>query len=237
MPLKIVSTKPAKRASGFALLLADMQFASRVFGIAAKLEKRTPEQIHGSRPSLDARQRQLLEFDPFLRAGATVAQVDGDVRNDSEATKAALFEAGVITYGRCFNSGARTQLSKNIFRGPLASAKKTHETLMEIRNKHVAHSELKMERSIVGCTLVDDKNYGERPNLVMSVLAIRRDVPSDERLTEFQTHCDLVVSEEIYPEFLATGSAVRDQLLLMPLEQIERLPDFATEPVAIDEIG
>jgi len=237
MTLKVVSTKLAKRASGYALLLADMQFASRVFGIAAKLENRTPEQIRGARPSLEARCRQLLEFDPFLRAGAAVAQIDRDIRNDSEATKAALFEAGIITYGRCFNSGARTQLAIRIFRGSLASAKTTHEALIEVRNKHVAHSELKMERSIVGCALVDDQNYDKRPNLVMSVLAIRRDVPSDELLAQFQAHCEAIINEVIYPEFLETGRALREQLLQMPLEQIEKFPDFATEPVAIDPLG
>src|SRR5215467_1488079 len=111
MKPKIVSTKLAKQVSGYALLMYDMQFASRVFGLAAKYETRTPDQIRASRPSVDTRVRQFQAMDPVLRAGATVAQIDSDGRNESETVKAALFEAGIVTYGRCFNSGLRTHLS------------------------------------------------------------------------------------------------------------------------------
>jgi hypothetical protein len=235
MKPKVVSTKAAKQVSGYALLRYDMQFASRVFGLAAKHEMRTPDQIRDSRPSLDARFRQLRSMDPVLRAGATVAQIDSDGRNESETVRSALFEAGIVTYGRCFNSGLRTHLSDSIFEGPLSSAKKLHEALMKIRNKHIAHSELKMERSIVGCELVEDHHYGQRPNLVMTILALRRKVPSNERLLELQAHCDAIVTYVIHPMFLKKARAVREQLLKMPSEKIEDFVNFGAEVPEIDE--
>jgi hypothetical protein len=233
--IKVVSTKLAKQVSGYALLGYDMQFASRVFGLAAKCEVRTQEEIHDNRPSLDTRFRELVAMDPFLRAGATVAQIDADGRNESEAVRSALFEAGIVTYGRCFNSGLRTHLSEGIFRGHLSPAKKLHEALMKIRNKHIAHSELKMERSLVGCALVEDQNYGRRPSLVMTVLALRRKVPTNERLLELKGHCDAIVAHVIHPRFLEKSRALREQLLQMPSEQIEDFVDFGAEVPVIDE--
>jgi hypothetical protein len=234
--LKVVTTKLAKQVSGYTLIMYDMQFAANVFGIAAKLEVRSPVQRYESLPSVDMRFRQLLQLDPILRAGDAVAQIDQDNRNENEVVQSALFEAGIVTYGRCFNSGLRTRLSAGIFKGRLASAKKLHDAIIRIRNKHVAHSELKMERSIVGCQLVEDHNYGKRPNLIMTTLRVRRHVPNKERLEELETHCSSIVSEVIQPKLLKTARALREQLLQMPPEQIENFQDFGAELPRIDDL-
>lgn len=233
---KVVTTKLSKQVSGYTLIMNDMQFAAKVFGFAAKLEVRSPAQISDSRQSVDTRFRQLLQLDPFLRVGATVAQIDQDNRNENEVMQSALFEAGIITYGRCFNSGLRTRLSASIFKGRLASAKKLHNAIIMARNKHIAHSELKMERSIVGCQLVEDHNYGKRPNLIMTTLAVRRHVPNNGRLEELETHCSSIVSEVIQPKLLETARTLREQLIQMPPEQIENFQDFGAEPPNIDDL-
>ena len=93
-----------------------------------------------------------------------------------------------------------------------------------------------MERSILGCELVEDRAYGKRPNLIMSILAIRRNVPSDTRLTEMQAHCEAVVEHVIQPEFFERTSALRKQLIEMPPEQISAFRNFAEEPTAVDEL-
>lgn len=233
---KVVTTKLAKQLSGYTLIMYDMQFTDRIFGFAAKIEVRSPAQICDSRPSADTRFRQLLQLDPILRAGATVAQIDQDNRNENEVVQSALFEAGIVTYCRCFNSGLRTRLSAGIFKGRLASAKKLHDAIITARNKHIAHSELKMERSIIGCQLVEDHNYGKRPNLVMTTLAARRHVPNNERLGELEIHCSSIVSEVIQPKLLEKARALRKQLLQMPPEQIENFQDFGDELPRIDEL-
>src|SRR6266576_133920 len=137
MALKLVATKLGKQVSDHALLMFDMQFAGRAFGMAGKCEARTAEQMQAARPSITDRVGLLTEMDPILRAGAAVAQIDSDIRNDSEAVKSALFEAGIITYGRCFNSGQRTHLSSKIFSGELAPQRNVHDALMKFRNKHI----------------------------------------------------------------------------------------------------
>ena len=122
MALKVVPTKLAKQVGDYALLLFDMQFAGRAFGLAAQQKTRSAEQVRAAQPSAAARLRVFQELDPLLRAGAALAQMDQDKRTDTEAVKAALFEAGVITYGRCFNSGQRTHLAAKVFHGELSAA-------------------------------------------------------------------------------------------------------------------
>jgi|GEM_PF-3762800 len=236
MALKHVATKLAKQLSGYALLKFDMEYAARVFGLAAECEDRTVEQVQADHPSADERMQALWAFEPILRRGGGVAQMDSDTRNTDEAIKCALFEAGVITYARCFVSSARTRLSKDIFRGSLAAAKELHRKVMDARNRHIAHSELKMERSIVGCQLVVDPMYGERPNLVAGVVVARRHVPPDQRLEELQAHCILILEQVIYPKFMEAGRSLREDLLRMPSAQIDALPDFASVPPSLEDL-
>src|SRR5260221_3563666 len=152
--LKIVKSKLAKQLSGYSLILNDMEFCAHSFALAAKARTRSRAQI-ASGPSAKARAEQIFALDSLLRAGAVVGQFEQDPRDDSEVLRSALFEAGIVTYGRCFNSGLRTRLTDNIFSGQLANSKQLHRLLIAIRNKHVAHSELKTELSLVGCQLVE----------------------------------------------------------------------------------
>jgi hypothetical protein len=234
--LKVANTKLAKQLSAFALIINDMEFCARTFTLAAKLPSRSSSQVTRDRPSATARLELIFAFDPILRAGAAVGQFEEDLRDDNEVLKSALFEAAIVTYGRCFNSGLRTRLSDRMFTGPFAYLKRDHETLVRIRNQHVAHSELKAEHSLVGFQLVEDRNYGERPNLVTTVVSARRNYPRDERLLEFGTHCEVIASQIVQKKILEIGRALREQLLKMPAEQIAALPDFGSHPSGLEDI-
>lgn len=234
--LKVVTTKLAKQVSGYTFLIYDMQFAARMFALAARQPVRTEAEIWDDRPSSETRKSLLLEAEPFLRAGAHVAQIDNDARSESEAVTSGLFEAAVVTYGLCFNSGLRTRLSDSIFCGPLSGAKRRHDALIAVRNKHIAHSELKMERSVVGCQLVADPRYGRRPSLIMAILRIRRHFPTSERLIELENHCNAIVDHAIRPKLMETSRALREQLLTMPSEQVADFPDFGAEVPTIEEL-
>lgn len=234
--LKLVTTKLAKRVSGLALLIYDMQFAARAFDLATKRPIRSPADQLASRPSAEARTSQLLALDPLLRQGAAVAQIEEDHRNESEAERCALFEAGVVTYARCFTNGSRTQLKEDIFKGRLAPGRTLHQKIMTARNKHIAHSELKMEHSIVGCQLVDDANYGHRPSLFMTLMRARRDAPNDEQLQALKAHCDAIVVEALQPDMLEAARSLREQLLKMRPEDIDRLQDFGAAIPTIEEL-
>lgn len=234
--MKVVTTKLAKRVSGLTLILNDMEFSARMFALAAAQPTRPPEQVRDTHASAETRVRELWQLEPILRRGATVAHFEPNSQDDSEATKVGLFEAGIVTYGRCFNSGLRTRLSADIFVGKLSAARPLHEAVIGVRNRHIAHSELKMERSIVSCQLVEDKAYGARPSAVMSTIAIRRHFPTNERLLELQTHCNAIVDHAVLPRLLESARALREQLLQMPAEQIAAFRDLAAEPPDVDEL-
>lgn len=227
--LRLIKTKPAKQISGYYMIMHDMQFAARVFGLAAKIEERTAEQKINGYPTADEEFRLIQRLDPFLRAGVPIARIDSDNRNENETMRSALFEAGIIAYGRCFNSGLRTRLSPGkIFKGNLQTANKLHHSIMDVRNTHIAHSELKMERSIVGGQLVEDFNYGQRPNLIMLAQVIRRHVPNNKSLEELEIHCNSIVTEVVRPKILESSRALREELLRMTPEQLAKFPHFDT---------
>ncbi|MBD3339588.1 MAG: hypothetical protein GF353_10790 [Candidatus Lokiarchaeota archaeon] len=93
-----------------------------------------------------------------------------------------------------------------------------------------------MERSIVGCQLVEDHNYGKRPSLIMTTLRVRRHVPNRERIKELENHCNLIVNEVIQPKLLESVRALREQLLKMPSDQIDKFKDFGVEQPLIDHL-
>jgi hypothetical protein len=228
--MRLANTKLAKQVSSYSLIANDMEFCARAFRLAADLPVRTPEEALEAKPTAEERTNQIWQFEPLLRAGAAVASFEGDQRTDSETMKAALFEAAVVAYGRCFNTGLRTSLQPKIFSDSLSRHRNTHDLLIAIRNKHIAHSELREEHSVVGVELVDDPAYGKRPNLVMGIVSGRRYYPPDDRLSTFQTHCNAIIELYIRPKLLETAKALREQLLQMPPEQISEMPDFGSSP-------
>ena len=226
--MRLATTKLAKQLSAYALIDNDLTFCARAFALAAQTTVRTPQEKAESRPIAQEQMNQLWQAEPLLRHGATVANFDAEDRTDQEVSKAALFEAAVVTYGRCFNTGARTSLQTKIFTEDLLGQRTLHEHLLNIRNTHVAHTELREERSIVGFRLVVDQNYGKRPNMVMGITYGRRYYPDDSRLSEFAAHCNAVREKYLRPKLLEATKAFREQILAMPTEQIEQMPPFST---------
>ena len=219
--MRLANTKLAKQLSSFALIGNDLQFCARAFRHASSLPVRISEEALKEKASAEERRDQIWQFEPFLRAGATVASFEGEERTDNETIKAALFEAAVVTYGRCFNTGLRTRLQSKIFTDVLFPRRSTHELLIAIRNKHVAHSELREEHSTVGVDLVEDPAYGKRPNMVMGIVSGRRYYPSDDRLKAFEEHCNAIVMHYLRPKLSDMARALREQLLQMPPEQFQ----------------
>lgn len=234
--MKRINTKTSKQLGGYSLIKGDLEFAGRAFHLASTYNVRSPEEQRASKPSVNEKVDQLFALDPILRKGAKVAQFDPDNRSEREIMRYALFEAGIVIYGRCFSGGMRVRLSKNIFRGPLAAARSLHDKIITVRNKHVAHSEMKMELATVVCDLVEDQNYGKRPNMISSVISARRHSPKNDKLKELGDHCFMILREVVEPKLLECSNALREQLLIMPKEQFDSLPDLETARPDLDEI-
>lgn len=234
--MKLPNTKTSKQLGGYCLIKSDLEFAGRAFHLASTCNVRSLEERRASRPSLQDKAKQLFSLDPILRKGAIVLQSDPDNRSGTEITRYALFEAGIIIYGRCFSQGIRVRLSRNIFRGKLSAAKSLHDRIIEVRNKHVAHSEMRMELAKVACDLVIDENYGKRPNAVISVIAARRHAPNNEKLIELREHCSVILRKVVEPKILMCSNALREELLAMPKEECDGLPVLETASKNLDEI-
>jgi hypothetical protein len=70
-----------------------------------------------------------------------------------------LTSAAAIAYGRCFKrSGARRKLSNELFVVAPKGIQETHEYVIALRDKHIAHSENTFEQN---CLVVDVKDYSE----------------------------------------------------------------------------
>ena len=59
---------------------------------------------------------------------------------------------------------------------------------------------------------------------------------NNDRLRELESHCVTIVEKVITPKILKTGRALREQLLQMPTEQIEKFPEFGATMLSLDEI-
>ena len=159
---------------------------------------------------------------------------DQENTDNNQFERDGLFEAGIIAYARCFNSGHRTALTHKIFKNKLFERKKIHNFIIKLRNKHIAHSELKLERSHVGVSLVNDPKFGNRPSVVCTLFSVRRPAPSSEKLREMAAHCEAIIDQYLEPQIIKVGSKMREQLIGMPQDQIDRLPDFNKQLQSID---
>ena len=70
--------------------------------------------------------------------------------------KESMWTTAVIKYSRCFKSGKRFGLKKDVFSGLLGEPYKTHKFFMDMRDKHIAHSVNPYEQVNVGL-FVDEK--------------------------------------------------------------------------------
>jgi hypothetical protein len=232
--IKVAETKIAKRLSAYTLIHYDLEYSARAFAQAADLSSQR-ENVDAEK-IIKSRLSQLARLDHVLRAGAAVALMDKNHLDSTSVVKSALFESAMITYARCFVSGIRSCLSKGIFKGDLSGAIKLHNVIIQLRNKHIAHSELKQELSIIGFQLVNDIAYGNRPSAIISTIAARRYFPSNDELKKLADHCNLVDEKVVQPIILKHVKALREELLKMSSAEIDLMKDFGEAPSNIDPL-
>src|SRR5262249_36370932 len=111
----------------------------------------------------------------------------------------------------------------------LRANKPLHAWMIEVRNSHIAHSDLRLERSYAGIRLVDDPNYGKRPSAIVIAILKRCNVPRTERLREMARHCDSIISLYLNEQLAKVGKEIREQILRLPKHQFEELPNYSEE--------
>lgn len=228
--MKKLTSKIGKQFGGYALIKADLEFSSYVFARAAELSKKSEPPAGELFPNFE---QHLSAAHPRLRAGGTVT-FESAKTNPQDFDKRAYFEAGLVAYAKCFNSNMRTRLSQDIFKGALAPQKELHLWCMELRNSHIAHADLRLERSYAGINLVEDASFGKRPSGLLAAMLARRNVPNTQTLTELSRHCELIIEHYLGPQLDKTAREVREQMLRLSKEQFDALPDYVLEDPATE---
>jgi hypothetical protein len=225
--MKKLTSKIARQFGGYYLMKTDLMFCRHVFSRAADIATPVVKK-DSTHEAFDSVAAVLTTADPLLRAGGTLAsEISAD--DPLESDRRAFFEAGIVAYAKCFNSNLRTRLPDGIFQGALRAHKPLHAWMMEVRNSHIAHSDLRLERSYAGIQLVDDPNYGKRPSGILCAILTRRNVPRTERLREMARHCDLIISLHLNKQISKVGKEIREQILRLPKHQFEELPNYFGE--------
>jgi hypothetical protein len=230
--MKKLTTKIGKQFGGYALIRTDLEFSGFTFARAADLSASAPPSSgeHDLFPTIE---QDLEAAHPLLRSGGAV-MFEGRKATPPDFDKRAYFEAGIVAYAKCFNSNLRTRLSQDIFKGALAGQKELHLWCMEVRNSHIAHADLRLERSYTGINLVTDAVYGVRPSGILMTMQVRRNVPSAETLLELSGHCALIVEHYLAPQMEKTAKEIREQMLRLPKAQFDALPDYAFDDPATE---
>lgn len=83
-----------------------------------------------------------------------------------------LWTSALIKYARCFATGKRFDLSKDIFQNLQGEPLKAHQFYIDLRNKHIAHSVNPYEQMEVGFIL-SFANAPEKKIVGVSTLAMR----------------------------------------------------------------
>ena len=230
--MKKLTTKIGKQFGGYALIKTDLEFSGYAFARAAELSANA--EPHSGEHNLFPNFEQDLETaQPRLRSGGTVT-LEGSKTSPRDFDKRAYFESAIVAYAKCFNSNLRTRLSQDIFKGALAAQKGLHLWCMELRNGHIAHADLKLERSYTGINLVADPTYGARPSGILATILARRNVPNAQTLTELSRHCARIIEHFLGPQLEKTAKEIREQMLRLPKEQFDALPDYIFEDPATE---
>lgn len=138
------------------------------------------------------------------------------------------FVTGAIYYRRCFKSGVRICLSRDEVVGALADDQLSlHDALIDITDKHVAHSVNEME---LGCTTIDvsidNEGHVHRGGIGWRGAGIGPFGPAGYRA--FCLIVATIVDGPLNGKIAALEKAVHDRVALMTDAEIMQLPDGFT---------
>ncbi|NPU11964.1 hypothetical protein HL666_14420 [Bradyrhizobium sp. 83002] len=105
---------------------------------------------------------------------------------------------------------------------------------MELGNSQNAHADLRLERSYASVNLVEDASFGKRPSGLLAAMLARRNVPNTRTLTELSRHCELIIEHYLGSQLDETVREIREQMLRLPKEQFDALPDYVLEDPATE---
>lgn len=129
--------------------------------------------------------QKLADLAAIIQDFRTIMQICSRLKNllDENSKDHILIESlwvsALIKYARCFTSGKRFGLSKDIYQNLQGEPLKAHQFYIDLRNKHIAHSVNPFEQMEVGFVL-SSINESEKKIVGVSTLAMRHIVSDKE---------------------------------------------------------
>ncbi|MCF6197081.1 MAG: hypothetical protein L3J50_10310 [Emcibacter sp.] len=141
---------------------------------------------------------------------------------------AALHDAILIRYRRCFKNGVRELVPTEIFEDIASYYIQLHDYLMDMSDKHVAHSVNEFEQNKVILVVSDKKeNYGAIVKQI--VMAARGSLLSLETCQQIVKLCNIIVSEYLDKVSLRIDADMDAEVAVLTNEQIRKFSVYNIE--------
>ena len=170
---------------------------------------------------------EALEDLTSYRADITGAReaLEAMMEQQDASVRTMLWECAIIRYGRAFMSGVRGFLDKDALVNGLSSESLgTHNLIMAIRNKSVAHSVNDMEANVAVCMLQHTSNPAERAYVGSGAIHGRM-LPDPSDPQRF-----MAIIAEVLASLSASidglQSEVDEELRKIPLDELYLVPEL-----------
>lgn len=148
-----------------------------------------------------------------------------------------LWVSALIKYARCFATGKRFGLSKNIFQNLHGESLKAHQFYIDLRNKHIAHSVNPYEQMEVGFVL---SSVAEQEKKIIGVSTLTmRHIVSDKKGVQQLGMLSKIAHDKICSMAKVVEQKVLEEGKKMPINELYKIarprlvapgPDLANRP-------
>ncbi len=132
-----------------------------------------------------------------------------------------LWVSALIKYARCFATGKRFGLSKNIYQNIQGEPLKAHQFYIDLRNKHIAHSVNPFEQMEVGFIL-SSVSDSEKKIVGVSTLSMRH-IFSDKKGVQQLGMLSKIAHDKMCSMAKETEQKVLEEGKKIPIEELYKI--------------
>lgn len=173
-----------------------------------------------SRSARKVAELMLLEADLQFAMECLFASMN----TEADFIEKALFNAGVVAYVRCFNSGDGRKILK-IGEAFSKDQRETHAFLVRLRNAHIAHSASDFEQCICFVALSSGPDGKRDAKTVHGEILAEASRPFREAKEKYLALMHAVLDQIVRPELAKHQAAVDKEVASMSIDEIKSLPE------------
>ncbi|MFN3237205.1 MAG: hypothetical protein ACE37D_09100 [Pseudomonadales bacterium] len=164
--------------------------------------------------------RDFVSIDQDLQdAISFLKQIDAVSEEEAHVTKVALWNAALISFFKCFGSGARTsRLDRSIFEHLKGQALEFFDYLRNLRNKHIAHSVSELEQFYYALAYDD-----QQEQIVGGWVHVRKIFDNDKHVEQFLILCHQA-REHLKPTIEKMTRDQKEETSLLSKDTLANLP-------------